>query len=179
MGLEIKDVPDGSIVLCYATPEMKKKDLAMAAICYFTNSDYFHAQIICKNEVFEAGISKTYGIGTQKAPNIGGQVWAPKIPLTKEQSDEMYDWLSDNLGKSYNIGLAIFLPLIYATKWFWKKINWYPFKHLLFGYICSGLVDKAWKYNVRDLIKDEEEGYTTPGALYEAIKNDFIFLNKE
>lgn len=91
-----------------------------------------------------------------------------EIPYEKVAAIRRY-WLDAiKRGKRYNwIKLAALL-FIYPTRWVWDRLNWVPFSSRFWGEVCSTGVDESFKCARIDLVPHAEEGYTSPGDLWDS-----------
>ncbi len=143
-----------------------KGDLLERLICYFTKSKIVHAGLSLDGHTYDmiAG-----GLRVSPKKLNADIVLAPKVPLTEAQRVGMWKYIVELRAEepSYNVPKLVVLGMIYAVRYLCDKIGWVPFSDVLYGEVCSTLVDKAFKAAGIDLLPDRLEDYTSPA--------DFLF----
>jgi len=133
-------------------------DLFMRAICYFTRSEYVHAEVFVNGCTY--GMHDTIKRWPHQRPS--DEVWA--MDLTPEQETAIYEYCERAYQDQirYNIPKVVALAVVYPTRWIWRKLGWVPFDAYVHGAVCSELVDEAYKAAGIDLLPNDHEGYTAP-----------------
>lgn len=152
---------DGTVLLWrYMPSDDKWADMFMRLICYFTNSDYVHAEIYVRGA--------TYGMN-QTATKYAGikphhEAWEPIATLTTQQELMMHEYVETAYVEkwAYDVPKVIALAFIYNTRWLWKRLRWVPFQGRLPSEVCSAFVDIAYYEAGVDLLPTHAEWYTAP-----------------
>ena len=126
-------------------------------IKYFTGSDITHAAVVLQDQTYESDLG---GAKVTRGVRDSDITLEPVRDLTKRELAQMQRYVSESLHRRwpYNILKLVILALVYPTRWFWRKINWVPFDHEVYGETCSSYVDEAFKAAGIDLLPLHHEG---------------------
>ena len=152
---------NGTILLWRYLPGADKwTDLFMRLICYFTDSDYVHAEIYFDGYTYGMNETVTKYAGVKNFH----EAWEPVVDMTLDEQERMRTWLETSVDEQwiYDRPKVVFLAIVYNTRWFWKRMKWEPFRRGLPSEVCSAYCDQAWMSAGRDILPGQHEWYTAP-----------------
>jgi len=161
------------------------RDLVARAIVYFTGYDYTHVAVQLLANTYDStvwrdkkgklrsGIRVTSGLPDDPLPYIALVPRSEIIPtdIIPRMGDTIRCYLKAD--RPYNIFKLLVLAVVWPTRWFWKKINWVPFDHEVFGEVCSVFIDEVFYKSRWDLFPEDREGYTVPGQFLRLLNRDW------
>ena len=147
---------DGTILLF--KPE-GKPNLLQRIIQDVTKSEYTHAAIYCEGCIYEADWPKVkVHVTPPQEPDL---LLEPETPLSDIEKKRMWNYLENAYAEEweYNIPKLVILWIVYPLRKLFSWLKWMPFDKWIYGEICSGLVQEAWRATHRM----DPENWTAPG----------------
>jgi len=152
------------------------RNLFSKAIVWFTRSPYTHVAIYWMGAVWEStqwedeeGKKHLSCVVTEGRHGRGehppAEVYQLGLRMSELQLGQLEEYLRSTTieRQPYNLLRGLCMAFVWPTRWFWRWINWTPFKADCFGEFCSSYVDEAFKRAGVDLFPERLEEITIPG----------------